>query len=185
MFKKPSQNFYGVILALLLVVIIAVLFRYNGSKSTSIDKMTNYNGGSYQSQGKYGSSMNPVSSSYDSSMNPVSASTLEGNNYLQVGCNGSVPESNAQKMNPHDLLPKDRNSEWASVNPASQDLSGLSLLSASDAIGINTVSSSHRNANLQIRSEPIIPKTDIGPWNQSTIEADLYRRPLEIGQGAL
>jgi hypothetical protein len=172
MFNKPGQNFFGVISALLVVVFIAVLFRYNGAKSVSIDKMTNYRGSPYP-QGN------------DSSMNPVSASTLEGNNYLQVGCNGSVPESNAQKMDPHDLLPKDRNSEWASVNPASQDLTGLSLLSASDAIGINTVSSSHRNSNLQIRSEPIIPKADIGPWNQSTIEADLYRRPLEIGQGAL
>ena len=172
MFNKPSQNFFGVISALLIVVFIAVLFRYNGAKSVSVDKMTNYRG-------------SPYPQGVDSSMNPVSASTLEGNNFLQVGCNGSVPETNAQKMNPHDLLPKDRNSEWASVNPASQDLTGLSLLSASDAIGINTVSSSHRNANLQIRSEPIIPKSEIGPWNQSTIEADLYRRPLEIGQGAL
>lgn len=172
MFNKPSQNFFGVISALLIVVFIAVLFRYNGAKSVSVDKMTNYRG-------------SPYPQGVDSSMNPVSASTLEGNNFLQVGCNGSVPETNATKMNPHDLLPKDRNSEWASVNPASQDLTGLSLLSASDAIGINTVSSSHRNANLQIRSEPIIPKSEIGPWNQSTIEADLYRRPLEIGQGAL
>ena len=177
MFKKTSQNFFGVILALLIVVFIAVLFRYNGAKSTSIDKMTNYSGSPYpESQS---------GSHYDSSMNPVSASTLEGNNFLQVGSNSSSPESNGQKMNPHDLLPKDRNSEWASVNPASQDLTGLSLLSASDSIGINTVNSSLRNANLQIRSEPIIPKVSIGPWNQSTIEADLYKRPLEIGEGAL
>lgn len=174
MFKKPSQNFFGVILALLVVVFIAVLFRYNGAKSVSIDKMTNYRGSPY-----------PESHGVDSSMNPVSASTLEGNNYLQVGSAGCAPETNGQKMNPHDLLPKDRNSEWASVNPASQDLTGLSLLSANESIGINTVNSSLRNANLQIRSEPIIPKADIGPWNNSTIEADLYHRPLEIGQGVL
>ena len=124
-------------------------------------------------------------SQIDSSMNPVSASTLQGNNFLQVGSNVSVPETNAPKMNPHDLLPRDRNSEWASVNPASQDLTGLNLLSATDVIGINTVSSSLKNSNLQIRSEPIIPKADIGPWNNSTIEADIYHRPLEIGQGVL
>ena len=175
MFNKPSQNFFGVILALLVVVFIAVLFRYNGAKSVSIDKMTNYSGSPYpQSQG-----------GVDSSMNPVSASMMQGDNYLQVGCNSSAPETNGVKMNPHDLLPKDRNSEWASVNPASQDLTGLSLLNANEAIGINTVGSSLRNANLQIRSEPIIPKTNIGPWNNSTIEADLYHRPLEIGQGVL
>ena len=115
MFNKPGQNFFGVILALLIVVFIAVLFRYNGAKSTSIDKMTNYSVSPYpESQS---------GSHYDSSMNPVSASTLEGNNFLQVGSNSSSPESNGQKMNPHDLLPKDRNSEWASVNPASTLLS--------------------------------------------------------------
>jgi len=173
MFKKPSQNFFGVILALLVVVFIAVLFRYNGAKSVSTDTMKNFESTSY-SQG-----------SNDSSMNPVSASTLQGNNFLQVGNNSALPETNVTKMNPHDLLPKDRNSEWASVNPASQDLTGLSLLSANETIGINTVSSSLRNSNLQIRSEPIIPKADIGPWNNSTIEADIYHRPLEIGQGVL
>jgi hypothetical protein len=42
------------------------------------------------------------------------------------------------------------------------------------------VGSSLRNANLQLRSEPIIPKTNTGPWNNTTIEADTYRRALEI-----
>jgi len=176
MFKKPGQNFFGVMLALLVVVFIAVLFRYNGAKSTSIDKMTNYNSSPYpESNG----------SQNDLSGNPLSASTMQGNNFLQVGSNPSVPETNAPKMNPSDLLPKDANSDWASVNPASNDLTGVSLLNASDAIGINTVGSSLRNANLQIRSEPIIPKVNIGPWNQSTVEGDPYRRALEIGEGSL
>ena len=173
MFKKPSQNFFGVILALLVVVFIAVLFRYNGSKSVSVDKMTNYGPSSY-SQGQN-----------DLSMNPVSASTLQGNNFLQVGSNQAVPETNAPKMNPRDLLPNDSNSEWASSNPASRDLTGLNLLDATETIGINTIASSSRNTNLQIRSEPIIPKAVIGPWNQSTIEPNPYQKPFEIGEGAL
>jgi hypothetical protein len=37
---------------------------------------------------------------------------------------------------------------------------------------------------LQLRSDPIIQKQDIGPWNQSTIEPDLARVPLEVGYGA-
>jgi len=32
-----------------------------------------------------------------------------------------------------------------------------------------------------LRSQPIIPKKDIGPWNQSTIDQDISRVPLEIG----
>jgi hypothetical protein len=40
-----------------------------------------------------------------------------------------------------------------------------------------------RNANLQIRSEPPNPQMTVGPWNQSTIEPDFMRPPLEIGSG--
>ena len=37
------------------------------------------------------------------------------------------------------------------------------------------------NANLQVRSEPTIPKGNVGPWNNTTIEADNLRRNLDIG----
>ena len=57
----------------------------------------------------------------------------------------------------------------------------VSLLKAGHHIGINTVGQSLRNANLQLRSEPPNPKMDVGPWNQTTIAGDPYRRPLEIG----
>jgi hypothetical protein len=36
-----------------------------------------------------------------------------------------------------------------------------------------------RNANLDIRSAPAIDKKEVSPWLNSTIDADLYRRPLE------
>jgi hypothetical protein len=38
-----------------------------------------------------------------------------------------------------------------------------------------------RNPNLQLRSEPPNPQLKVSPWNQTTIESDLNRRPLEIG----
>lgn len=57
----------------------------------------------------------------------------------------------------------------------------VSLLEAGHHIGINTVGSSLRNANLQIRSEPPNPQMKTGPWNNSTMGPDLNRRPLEIG----
>ena len=50
--------------------------------------------------------------------------------------------------------------------------------------GLNTVGSNKRNKNLQDRSEFVIPQNNVGPWNQSTIEPDLMRKPFEIGQGA-
>jgi len=39
-----------------------------------------------------------------------------------------------------------------------------------------------RNANLQLRSDPVISKKDIGPWMNSTIEPDMARTPLELGE---
>jgi hypothetical protein len=58
------------------------------------------------------------------------------------------------------------------------------LLQAGYHIGLDTIGQTLRNANLQLRSDPIIQKQDIGPWNQSTIEPDLARVPLEVGYGA-
>jgi len=169
LFKQPNKNFFGVILGLLCIVFIAVLFRYNNSKSSTMDSMKNFTGSDY----------NPVN---DASMNPLSASTLNNNEYLQISSHNScMPSTEESKMDPQDLLPKDTNSEWASVNPASNDLKNMNLLTAGQLIGINTVGNSLRNANYQERSEPIIPKNNIGPWNNSTIDADTFRRPLEIG----
>ena len=47
--------------------------------------------------------------------------------------------------------------------------------------GLNTQSSTLKNANRQLRSDPLIPRRDVGPWSQSTIEADTNRRQFEIG----
>ena len=63
------------------------------------------------------------------------------------------------------------------------DVLNANLLQAGYHIGLDTIGQSLRNANLQLRSDPIIPKGDVGPWNQSTIEPDLGRVPLEVGAG--
>jgi hypothetical protein len=88
------------------------------------------------------------------------------------------------RLTADDLLPKDAaNSKWAQVNPAGQgDVKDQNFLSAGYMIGINTVGSSLKNANLQLRSEPVIPKVSVGPFLNSTFEpSDALRRPLEIG----
>ena len=88
-----------------------------------------------------------------------------------------------QVVDPKELLPKDNNSEFSKLNPSGAgDLMNVSLLKAGHHIGINTVGQSLRNANLQLRSEPPNPKLDVGPFNQSTITGDPFRRPLEIGE---
>ena len=84
-----------------------------------------------------------------------------------------------------DLLPRDANSLWAQVSPSGQgSLADQNFLTSGFHIGINTVGQSLRNANRQFRSEPLNPQVKVSPWQQSTIEPDINRRPLEI-QGDL
>jgi hypothetical protein len=84
-----------------------------------------------------------------------------------------------------DLLPRDANSLWAQVNPSGQgSLADQNFLTSGFHIGINTVGQTLRNANRQLRSEPLNPQVKVSPWMQTTIEPDINRRPLEI-QGDL
>ena len=99
---------------------------------------------------------------------------------------GGAPSgySSQSIANPSDLLPKDENSQWAALNPTSMNKGDVlmpDLLQAGYHIGLDTIGQTLRNANLQLRSDPIISKSDIGPWNQSTIEPDYARVPLELG----
>ena len=85
------------------------------------------------------------------------------------------------QINPQELLPNDPNSKWAQVNPMGQgDIAGKNYLSAGALIGVNTIGQSLRNANYQLRSDPPNPQVKVSIWNQSTIEPDSNRRPLEI-----
>ena len=89
---------------------------------------------------------------------------------------------NKDLLNPTDLLPKDVNNTWANGLVPDNELKNVNLLNAGHHVGINTVGSSLRNANLQLRSEPPNPRTEnLCPWNNSTIEGDTMRLPLEIG----
>lgn len=87
------------------------------------------------------------------------------------------------RLSAEDLLPKDAaNSKWAQMNPAGQgDVRDQNFLTAGYHIGVNTVGQTRRNANYQLRSDPPNPQQPVSPWNISTIEPDMNRRPLEIG----
>jgi hypothetical protein len=84
---------------------------------------------------------------------------------------------------PSELLPKDPAAGWGKdlVPSSSGDIMMPDLLQAGYHIGLDTIGQTLRNANYQLRSDPIIPKQDVGPWQQSTIEPDYGRVPLEIG----
>jgi hypothetical protein len=85
------------------------------------------------------------------------------------------------RLTSQDLLPHDAaNSKFSQVNPAGQgDVDGRNFLQSTYHQGLNTVGTSLRNANKQLRSEPPNPTVAVSIWNKSTIDSDLHRRPLE------
>ena len=92
----------------------------------------------------------------------------------------------AATASPNELLPIDTNSQWAALNPVNMNQGSIlngDMLQAGYHIGLDTIGQTLKNANLQLRSDPIIPKQDVGPWNQSTYEPDYGRIPLEVGYG--
>ena len=150
-------------LVLLIFLVLAwALFSYSGSKMNIYDQMSD------------GSHVAPVvAKPTDTVSAPPATSAVPTSGYA------SQPVAN-----PSDLLPKDANSKWAALNPTSMnngDILMPDLLQAGYHIGLDTIGQTLRNPNLQLRSDPVIQKADIGPWNQSTIEPDFGRVPLELG----
>jgi hypothetical protein len=152
-----------------LIILGYALMSYSDTKGLAIDNMDDgYMSG--QSQGEQ---------SNGPSGPPTGIAGVGPSNSEQTGSYTSQ-----QVASPAELLPKDQNSQWAALNPVAMNQGNTvmpDLLQAGYHIGLDTIGQSLRNANLQLRSDPIIQRSDVGPWNQSTIEPDLGRVPLEIG----
>jgi len=178
--KQPNQDLFNVLLGLGVVVLIVVLVQYN-QKKTPAEPLSN---SAFSLSPANYPDVAPIKGG-PSTAELGSAASLKNDNYLEVSGIATPRTNNADSVNtrmtPNELLPSQRDNEWSSLHPASDDLTNVNLLSAGQIIGINTVGSSMRNANLQLRSEYPIPKQRMGPWNESTIETDTLRRPLEIG----
>lgn len=84
-----------------------------------------------------------------------------------------------------DLLPKyDAADEFVKQNPTAKILQDQNFLQAGYHMGINTVVQSNKIPYLDLRSLPPIPKSSIGPWNQSSYDENSgsnSRRGFEIG----
>ena len=180
-FSSGFTKFFTTDRVMILVVflILAVgLYSYSGSKSIRLDGMTSGAAGAAPV-----SSVAPVGP-----LGPVApivpvAPTVVSNTVPAAQTSSGYTAQSVTA--PQDLLPKDQNSQWAALNPVAQgNIAAPDLLQAGYHIGLDTIGQTLRNANLQERSDPVIPKSNIGPWNQSTIEPDLGRVPLEVGCGA-
>lgn len=176
-FQKSLTKFLksnGFFLVLALIVLFVGLNFYSKNKSMILSPFTKLNPGLVSDSDTQDTSEVQGFEAPDGSAAPITGITSPEPN--GAGC------ATKQISDPADLLPKDTNSEWAQLNPNGVgDLENISLLQAGHHIGINTVGSTLKNANLQVRSEPVIPKTSVGPFLNSSIEPDCSRPKLEIG----
>lgn len=78
-----------------------------------------------------------------------------------------------------DLLPKPNDSLQDFAEFAPKALTGQNFLSPDKYIGLDTQGSSLKNASWDLRSEYPNPRVNVGPWQGSSIDPDLLRRPLE------
>lgn len=76
------------------------------------------------------------------------------------------------------LLPKITPEAADFAQFAPKNLQAQNFLTATQWVGVNTQGSSLKNANYDLRANPLIPKADVGPWAQSTIEPNLYAKEL-------
>jgi hypothetical protein len=159
---------------IVIILFSAVLMYYSSSKSTILDKMSD---GSAETNGRSVPTASVMSNSKPTTAPPSKPTTVPASSSGAVGGYQLQPVAN-----PSDLLPQDTNSQWAELNPIGNGSVAMpDLLRAGYHIGLDTIGQTLKNANLQLRSDPIIEKKDIGPWNQSTYEADYGRVPLEVG----
>ena len=173
-----------------LLVLGVVVSQYSNKKGLIVDNMT-FGANITPQQANEEQSKYVVNMSGPATGN-VSPAQPGGQNEVFASVNGESGSSQGllpnnmrqQVVNPDDLLPKDENSQWAQLNPKGNgELNNVNLLQAGYLYGINTVGSSLRNANLQLRSEPPNPQLQVSPWLNTTIEPDLMRTPLELGNG--
>lgn len=188
MFTKNLQQYvksHQVLTILASLVLLYAIYNYSGSKSMFPEYMSSSSVSSKKGKGAGAGSGNgsaagqPPAPVDDSSIYNQLNSASGSSNMMGVppNCSGQA------NINPADLLPKDNNSSWNMKPMGSGDFLGVNLLNAGYLIGVDTIGSSLRNANLQVRSEPPNPQLHVSPWMNSTIEPDPFRAPLEIGCG--
>lgn len=111
--------------------------------------------------------------------------TSPQDSYFQMGgiCQPSDPGCySGSVLQAPDLLPHEvGDNAWQETSPQAQGhITDQNFLESGHHYGINTVGQSLKNPNRQLRSDPPIPKVNIGPWRNSTVDPDTNRKGFEI-----
>jgi hypothetical protein len=186
MLKDLQKTFkaHHVLLLLGGLVLIYVIYNYSSNK--------NFYPENYETVNRRNSPSNADSNANQNARAGNPSGANDGTFYVDYapvnsgdGNMAGMPSNcNSQSMNtPSDLLPSDNNSGWGLKPMGGSDFMGVNFLNAGYLIGVDTIGSTLRNANQQIRSEPPNPQLIVSPWNNTTIEPDAFRQPLEVGCG--
>ncbi len=175
---KPNN----IIILIGVLVIGLALCHYSNQKNTSLQPFNDYNletdsnpSPQPSNNSRHGSKQNTqVVPWYPTTVQkPVQVSENQLAPVEAASTNLSLPSNcrSEHDLNPSELLPtkggSGTNLPANFLNPSSQ---------------MGMVSSSLRNANLQLRSEPANPRiNNLCPWNNSTITPDTGRVPFELG----
>lgn len=166
--------FTGLFILVLILIIIYVILRnnYEMYSNPRIDDIQKQN---------YPMSM-PDSNEipYNNNVLPypqISHGYESQSDYIRNSCDGR------DVLQASELLPKQNLNGWGESNPQINNGSLLdrNLLDSTALFGIDTIGSSLKNGNQQLRSDPFIEKVEVGPWSQSSIAPDTTRRNFEIG----
>ena len=174
-FKKLFSGLGGFVL--IAVLAIALYHVVKGYKNKKIDEVEKFDVSSSELLQDTPPEVTPAVELNNESYKPIDYT-------MSTVSNDCFPSS---KLTAQDLLPSGdaANSDWAQTVPAGQgDVNSGALLNATYHYGIDTIGSTLKNPNLDLRSEPIIEKKSVSPWINSSYEPDLTRRPLEIGVDA-
>jgi len=117
----------------------------------------------------------------------VSSHSLGGNSQPAESLQSRHPSSTATysetTLSAKELLPKGQvGASWAAVNPqGANDIKGQNFLDAGyhTNTAISGVSQTNRNASWDVRSETPNPQGPVGPFLNTTIESNPFKRGLE------
>jgi hypothetical protein len=174
---KTSQTVQLVGVALVGALVLYAMNSYSASKSLTGEGMMDKLSGSLGSAGPLSESGPFGASRHDGTGNAQPTEALQSR---RPTGQSTYSEST---LTASELLPKGEiGASWAAVNPsAMSDLKGQNFLQAGyhTNTALAGVSQTNRNASWDVRSEAPNPQGSVGPFLNSTIETNPFKRGLD------
>jgi len=174
---RVSQSYQLLAVAAVGALVLYAMNSYTASKSLTGEGMMDKLGGALGSPGPLGE-MGPFGASrHDGTGNAQPTEALQSR---QPTGQSTYSEST---LSASELLPKGEiGASWAAVNPTSMaDLKGQNFLQAGyhTNTALAGVSQTNRNASWDVRSEAPNPQGTVGPFLNTTIETNPFKRGLD------